>query len=88
MSLFWEISHKDNPLPLVGGPNLKTPNPLPLPSNTLVAALEKYETGSSSMSSSTSFITVFLPVLPLDYEGILPVTAPLTCYVLILENLS
>ena len=50
--------------------------------------LEKSESGSSSMSSSTSSITVFLPVLPFDDEGILPVTEPLTCSVLIWGNVS
>ena len=39
------------------------------------------------MSSSTSYITVFLSVLPLDEEGKLPVTAPLACYVLVLVNI-
>ena len=43
-------------------------------SNIIAADLEKYESGSSSMSSSTSSITVFLPVITLDDEGILPVT--------------
>ena len=40
------------------------------------------------MSSPTSSITVFLPVLPFDDEGIRPVTEPLTCSVLIWDNVS
>ena len=47
-------------------------------SNNIAAALEKYESGSSYTPYSTYYITVFLPILPLEYEGILPVTAPLT----------
>ena len=39
---------------------------------------KKYESGSSYTPYSTYYITVFLPILPLEYEGILPVTAPLT----------
>ena len=40
------------------------------------------------MSSPTSSITVFLPVLPFDDEGIQPVTEPLTCSVLNRGNVS
>ena len=57
-------------------------------SNNLTADLEKSESGSSSMSSSASYITVFLPVVTLDDEVILPVTSPLTCSVFILVNSS
>ena len=40
------------------------------------------------MSSPTSSITVFLPALSFDDEGIRPVTEPLTCSVLIWGNVS
>ena len=40
------------------------------------------------MTSSTYYITVFLPVLLIYDEVIFPVTTPLTLYVLILVNVS
>ena len=43
-------------------------------SNTLAAAMENSESVSSSTPSSASYITVFLPVLPIYDEGLLPVT--------------
>ena len=48
----------------------------------------KIKSEVSSTSAYTYSITVFSPVLPLNDKGILPVTAPLTCSVLILGNVS